>query len=538
MLPVAHTLEEIPAGTPGLDVKLVRLRELVEASKRNPSFRRFVLDVVKDVREGDWSGELGAVSRWIRQHVTYRHDPIGVELFTSPDRLAFDGVAGEAAGDCDDMVALGAAMAEVLGHPSRFRVGGSRIAGRETWSHIWRETYDKAKRRWVAFDDTAKKRPPGWSPERHYELGRVTPAGEVGRLPGMADNRVGVPVYDEDGNAVPGLAQFVDDLEGNTADGSLGFGRSVRRLGRRMDRAGRKTATKVVGKRNVKRLAKVGRAVAPVAAMAVNIIPGAGQVASAALSAAIANDKRIQAKKAARVAGEREEAAFRQEEAAWNAEQDRLERERMRPAIVETPMAMELPPPQGDAVVPGDQSPELPFEESVPPAPIAAAEPPEAPPADAFDPSWADDTEQDTLGSDWGAASGMQRKMPRWLRRGAGSRIRQGFLAVQRAHERAGLGFDWGSVVNTAISAGTQYAAAGGFGRRAQRGFQRYQPAIQTAQQAVAPLLTRPRLAPPVVRPAPIVPPSTRGAAGGGAGGMGVAVAAVAALLLLGKGRR
>lgn len=534
MLPVVHTIEEIPAGTPGLDVKLARLRELVEASKRNPSFRRFVLDVVKDVREGDWSGELGAVSRWIRRNVTYRHDPIGVELFTAPDRLALDGLAGEAAGDCDDMVALGAAMAEVLGHPSRFRVGGTAIAGNETWSHIWRETYDKGKRRWVSFDDTAKRRAPGWSPAPHYKLGRVTKAGEVGRLSGMAENRVGIPVYDEDGNAVPGLAQYVDDdLDGNTADGSLGFGKSFRKIGRKLDKAARKTATKTLGKSTVGKLKKIGRQVAPIAAMAVNVVPGVGQVTSLALSAAIANDKRIQAKKAARRFAEQEEAAFRADEAAWNAEQDRAER--MRPAIVETPMAMDYQRYGESVVVTGDESPELPFEENVAPAPIAAAEPPEAPPADAFDPSWADDTEQDTLGWDWGSSPGMQRRMSRSLRRGLGRRRRRSFWALRRAHERAGLGFDWGSVVNTAIQAGTQYAAAGGFGRRTQRAFTRYQPAIQTAQAAVAPLLTKPKLA------TPIVPPTTRRAAGAGAGaggGMGIAIAAAAALLLLGRGRR
>lgn len=532
MLPVAHTLEEIPAGTPGLDVKLARLRELVEASKRNPSFRRFVLDVVKDVREGDWSGELGAVSRWIRRNVTYRHDPIGVELFTAPDRLAFDGLAGEAAGDCDDMVALGSAMAEVLGHPSRFRVGGSKIGGNETWSHIWRETWDKGKRRWVAFDDTAKRRAPGWSPAKHYKLGRVTEAGSVGRLPGMADNRVGIPVYDEDGNAVPGLAQYVDnDLDGITPDGSLGFGKAFRKIGRKLDKTARKTATKTLGKRTVGKLAKIGRQVAPIAAMAVNVIPGAGQVASVALSAAIANDKRIQAKKAARQFAEQEEAAFRAEEAAWNAEQDRAER--MQPAIVETPMAMEYQAPNVNVVVPGDQSPELPFEESVPPAPIAAVEPPEAPPADAFDPSWADDTESDALSGPWGGGQAFMRRSPKWLRRGLLRRRRKGFAALRRAHERAGLGFDWGSVVNTAIQAGTQYAAAGGFGRRTQRAFTRYQPAIQTAQAAVAPLLTKPKLTTPIVSPT-----TRRSAAGAGAGGgMGIAIAAVAALLLLGRRR-
>lgn len=533
---VAHTLEEIPSGTPGLKVKLDRLRELVENSKRNPAFRRWVLDVVRDVPEGDWSGELAAVSRWVRKNVRYRHDPVGVELFTQPDLLASDGQAGVAAGDCDDIVALGAAMSEVLGHPSRFRVGGSRRRGEDVWSHIWRETWNKKLGRWVSYDDTAKKRPAGWSPGRHYELAGVTKAGSVDSLPTMNRCPVGVPVLDAYGCAIPGLAQMVDaddyalgDGGAFATDGSLGF---VKKLGRKLDKARRKTGKKVLGKRLYRQAAKIGRQVAPIAALAVNVIPGVGQVASAALSVALANDKRIQAKKAARRFAEQEEAAFRKEEAAWNAEQDRAEAEqRMQAAIVETPMAMDRQPPRTGGTVVAVPTSELPFEEEVPVDPLMNVEEPEYPPDGAFDPAWLDDTEQATLG--------FFRKRLRTagrFRRRLGRRLRGFRKNVIPGAPMDDLGFDWGSVVTQAVQAGSQYAAAGGFGRRAQRAFTRSPAAIQAAQQALSPVLTRGIVAADryLTTPAPTPKVAARAAAGGaGAGFGGIAIAAAAAFLLM-----
>lgn len=455
-----------------------------------------MLGLVRHVPEGNWSGELAAVSSWIRRHVRYRHDPVGVELFTAPDLLAADGLRGAGAGDCDDLVALGAAMAEVLGHPTRFRVGGQKVKGAEVWSHIWRETFDKGKGRWIAYDDTAKRRPAGWSPAGRYELAGVTPAGRVDTVSSMTTMRVGMPVLDEYGQVIPGLAQMVDcsGLSSyNTMDGSLGFvkklTRSVKRVGRSLDKTQRKTATKALGRRTVGKLKKIGRQVAPIAAAVVNVVPGVGQVASAALSVAIANDKRVQAKKAFRqqeAAAAAEEAAFLREEAAWNAEQDRIERENA------MPIAMEDQPPRSGGSVVAIPEGEIPFNEELPPEPLEMVAPPSYPPSDAFAPAWPDDVEQATLG------------------------------------------FDWGSVVNTAITAGTQAASAGAFGRRAQRAFTRYTPAIQTAQTAVAPILRR--ISTPTV---PIVPPTQRPAPSASAftgdGGLNLAIAAAMLFFLVRK---
>lgn len=274
-------LHQVGHGTPGVKEKMAHLRRLVEQSKRDPGFRGLALRIVRDVPEGDTAGELAAVSQWVRRNVKYRRDPHGVELFVAPDLLAQQALAGmaTAAGDCDDHVAIGTALAEVLGHPSRFVVGGTPRPGRDvTWHHIWRQSFDNKAGRWRDFDDTAKKRPPGWSPAARFDATLPEPRG----LSAMPRQRVGLPCFDGNGRVIPGVAQLCAvPSPFATIDGLGGFGKKLKKL--------RKKAVKVTK--------KVVKKALPIAAIAVNVVPGIGQVASVALTAAAAMQKQQQAKK-------------------------------------------------------------------------------------------------------------------------------------------------------------------------------------------------------------------------------------------------
>lgn len=65
--------------------------------------------------------ELEALYKWVRDHIRYRFDPVGVEWLQRPTRTI-----AERAGDCDDMATLLASLAQSLGHRTRFRVVGPR----------------------------------------------------------------------------------------------------------------------------------------------------------------------------------------------------------------------------------------------------------------------------------------------------------------------------------------------------------------------------------------------------------------------------
>lgn len=174
--------EQIPDGTPGVRVKLARLRKLVDEAKADPSIRAIALRLVAGVPERDWTGELAAVSNYVRR-LRYTRDPNGVELFTDPRLLAgaIERGSADAAGDCDDHVALGSALLESIGHRTRFRVGGFRTPGGEQWAHIWCEVLHPAMGTWTAVDDTAKMQPLGWSPASRFET-TMADLGDLGSL--------------------------------------------------------------------------------------------------------------------------------------------------------------------------------------------------------------------------------------------------------------------------------------------------------------------------------------------------------------------
>jgi len=162
-------LETIPDGQAGLQVKLQRLRSMVDTARRDPAFRRLAVGLVSGVGEKDWSGEIRAVSRFVRG-MRYTRDPVGVEMFTDPRILAAQLQGGQvAAGDCDDATGLGAALLESIGHATRFRVGGFRDGnGGVNWSHIWLEVLHPSKG-WRPLDDTAKRHPAGFDPSGRFE---------------------------------------------------------------------------------------------------------------------------------------------------------------------------------------------------------------------------------------------------------------------------------------------------------------------------------------------------------------------------------
>lgn len=278
-------LFDIPTGNAGLQIKLERLRSMVDAATSDPAWRDFVLGQVRNVREKDYDGEARAVSRFVRK-MRYTRDPAGVELFTEPREMARRIVAGNGFGDCDDAALLGAAMLETLGHPCRFVVGGHRGAqlGSPAWAHIWTE-WRHPSRGWTALDDTAKQYAPGWRPDGHFD----TVLREV------PDMRYQLPSV-VDADSWPVELGGLSDL-----------GKLRKKLGKTVKKVGKVTGATAV----TKGVTKVAKKALPVAAMVAPVIPGVGVAASAALAVAAQQVKRREMVKKAR----RAEAAA----AAWAA---------------------------------------------------------------------------------------------------------------------------------------------------------------------------------------------------------------------------
>jgi hypothetical protein len=267
---------------------------MVTAATLDPRFRSWTLSVVApSATERDYVGEANAVARVVRR-MRYTRDPVGVELFTDPRILAQQLTDGEpAAGDCDDFVGLACSMLETLGHPTRFRVGGD---GGGRWRHIWYDVWLGG--RWRSGDDTEKMRKPGWDPSPAF--------GETYSEPTRRSMRHHQPAY----GATPAWM-----LPPHLALGGLeGF--KLKKAMRGIRNVQKKVARKVLPKQVRKAATKVGKAAKkalPVAAIVANVIPGVGQVASAALTVAAVAVRQRQAAKAAKAAAAAEQAAMEQQ---------------------------------------------------------------------------------------------------------------------------------------------------------------------------------------------------------------------------------
>jgi transglutaminase-like putative cysteine protease len=92
----------------------------------------------------DWTGQVKAIHRYVRDQIRYVMDPAGIETLSTPMRLIEIG-----AGDCDDKSILLASLLEAVNHPTRFVAIG--MSG-GTLEHVYVET--KIGDEWIPLETT------------------------------------------------------------------------------------------------------------------------------------------------------------------------------------------------------------------------------------------------------------------------------------------------------------------------------------------------------------------------------------------------
>lgn len=296
---------QIAAGAAGLQQKLERLRQLVRDGSTHPLVRRTAELATAGVPERNPAAEARAVSAWIRDHVRYTRDPVGAEYFQAPDLLIRHAIEGHAAGDCDDLAALGASMLESIGVPTRFALGG-RPGGPP--GHIWFEAA-VGPGRWLPVDDTMRGRPPGWAPTRDLQVTHTPTTFARYRTPPPR------AVVQRSFRLTFGGTTPVHGLGG--LDG-FKIRKAIKKVGKVY-----KKAIKTVGQAHVaaiKTTVKVAKVAAPLVLGVV--APPLGVAAGVALAAKQAQKQRKAAKRAAQ-----------QEQDAYNAAQQQQAAQQQTPAM-------------------------------------------------------------------------------------------------------------------------------------------------------------------------------------------------------------
>ncbi|MGE0160724.1 MAG: transglutaminase domain-containing protein [Gemmatimonadales bacterium] len=136
------TTSWIPSGSLGIEWTVWRMRRLVADAQRSPllveTARRIVGDNPRAAGFRNSTEAAEHIRAFLEGGVRFEHDPAGTELLKPPDMMLEEiELNGQAAGDCDDVAVLGAALGRAVGLPARFRLLAFRPGA--PYEHVYTE---------------------------------------------------------------------------------------------------------------------------------------------------------------------------------------------------------------------------------------------------------------------------------------------------------------------------------------------------------------------------------------------------------------
>lgn len=143
------------------------MRRAVLAEAATPIVRSWATRATSGCRPYDDGCRAFRILEFLRKHMRFTPDPLGVEAFGTPAFLLSQLAAeGRIYGDCDDAAVLGAALARAVGLRARFAVASFRPDG--AFHHVWPEAY--AGGAWFEMDPFRSERF-GGLPTRSLHVG-------------------------------------------------------------------------------------------------------------------------------------------------------------------------------------------------------------------------------------------------------------------------------------------------------------------------------------------------------------------------------
>ena len=128
-------------GDRGTVETLHRMRRIARRQSTDLPLVMLARHVVLEAGPRDRPEAVRVIRRWLRKHTKFVPDPIGTEYLVAPSDM-LEGVArtGVAAGDCDDVAMLGAALARAVGIPTRLTAVAFDEA--QPFRHVFTEAHD------------------------------------------------------------------------------------------------------------------------------------------------------------------------------------------------------------------------------------------------------------------------------------------------------------------------------------------------------------------------------------------------------------
>lgn len=151
--PATLSVTPQPAGAAGIRRTLNAMAQLTYQAAADLQLRDFARRSVAHIAGHDFYGEIEQLFSFVRDEITYRRDPVGVELVRAPRHVLAD-----RSGDCDDKTVLLCALLACLGHRTRFVVAG--YAAPQRYSHVYCQVL--TRQGWLSLDPTNERATVGW----------------------------------------------------------------------------------------------------------------------------------------------------------------------------------------------------------------------------------------------------------------------------------------------------------------------------------------------------------------------------------------
>lgn len=153
-------LVDLPDGTETWATLKIMAAE-TRKGKRNPLIRFTAAELVQQIPERNWFGEINTIFEFVRDNIRYTLDIDDTETIQQPQFTLQNGY-----GDCDDQCILLASLLCAVGHPCRFCAIGYTL---NEYCHVFVETRGGGETRWISLDPTEQV-PMGWRPPGPYAM--------------------------------------------------------------------------------------------------------------------------------------------------------------------------------------------------------------------------------------------------------------------------------------------------------------------------------------------------------------------------------
>ena len=157
------TKQTIPGGPAGVKATLRLMSANAKRGKVHQAVYMKARTLTRALSQKDKRSEIAALHAFVRDHIRYVADPIGVEFLQTADKTLAIG-----SGDCDDKSTLLGALLESIGYATRFCAIGYK---KGSFSHVYPQV-SIGDDKWLTLE-TTENWPVGREPPRPVELMRI-----------------------------------------------------------------------------------------------------------------------------------------------------------------------------------------------------------------------------------------------------------------------------------------------------------------------------------------------------------------------------